>query len=83
MKPFNLETQIPILVSRESDAILKVYDISGILVNTLYNGLLTAGFQTIPWEGQNASGDHVSSRVYFYEVEVNGKRTTRNMLLIR
>lgn len=81
--PFNLETKIPVLVSRESDATLKVYDISGSLVNTLFSGLLHEGYKTIPWDGQNAWGNHVSSGVYFYEIEVNGRRSIRNMLLVR
>ncbi len=81
--PFNLRTQIPVLVSRESEAMLKVYDISGTLVNTLYNGLLPEGLQTIGWNGQNHRGYAVSSGVYFYEIEVNGRRKVREMVLVR
>lgn len=81
--PFYAGTEIPILVSRESDATVKVYDVSGSLINTLYSGMLVEGFQTIPWDGHNASGKIVSSGVYFYAVEVNGRRSVRNMLLLR
>ncbi|MCF7829560.1 MAG: cellulase family glycosylhydrolase [Candidatus Marinimicrobia bacterium] len=81
--PFNSETSIPILVSRESDAVVRVYDISGALVSTVFHGLLAEGEQTIMWDGQNNEGAPASSGIYFYELNIRGEKRVQDMLLVR
>ena len=81
--PFNTETRIPILVSRQSNATVRVYDISGSIVNTLFTGLLSEGLKTILWDGQNAQGEDVSSGIYYYAIEVEDRRKIRDMVMVR
>jgi hypothetical protein len=60
--PFNPETTIPINLSRSGKVRLAIYDLTGRLVNTLYDGHLSAGKYAFKWQpaGWNASG------IYFY-----------------
>jgi len=81
--PFNAETIIPILVSQTTDATLKVYDISGALINTLHSGILSEGLKTVLWNGKDAEGVYVSAGVYYYALEIGEKRKIHDMVLIR
>jgi hypothetical protein len=57
---------------------LKVYDISGRLVETLVNRTMSPGKHEVEWDGSN-----YSSGVYFYKLITQGFTETRKMILIK
>ncbi len=75
--PFNPATTIQFGLPITAQVTLRVYNLLGQQVSELVNGVLEAGYHDARWEGRNASGDVLSSGVYFYKIEAspvgNGK----------
>ena len=76
--PFNPSTTIRVGLPVPGKVRVTVYNMLGQRVATLINDRLGAGWYTVPWE---ASG--FSSGVYFYQLEAEGYRETRSMLLVK
>ncbi len=76
--PFNPSTTIRFGVPTASDVRVTVYDVLGRRVATLVEERLGAGWHTASWEAQG-----LSSGVYFYQLEAEGYRESRAMLLVR
>jgi hypothetical protein len=78
--PFVGATRIPFEIPAESKGpvTLRVLDVRGRVVDTLHDGTLGAGMHQMQWNaGKNSAG------VYFYRLEMEGKSTTRKMMLQR
>jgi hypothetical protein len=76
--PFNPNSNIRFLIKDVGFVSLKVYDVTGKLVNTLVNLKLSAGDYTVNFEGTN-----LSSGVYLYRLEANGFADVKKMLLVK
>ncbi len=86
--PFNPETWIPYQLSRDSDVMIKIYDISGSKVRSLNLGRKSMGLYMTSataayWDGKNDTGEHVSSGVYFYTLQTEGFSATRRMVILK
>jgi len=62
---------------------VKVYNVSGQLVNVLEQGTRGAGRFTVGWSGQDLQGRPVASGAYFVHVEMEEWSVTRRVLLLR
>ncbi len=83
--PFTQMTSIAYLVPRSADGaqtVLEVFDPSGRLVRTLVNRPQAAGSHAVSWDGCDQRGERVSSGVYYYQLRINGERTTKRMVLL-
>nr|MBC8277558.1 agmatine deiminase family protein [FCB group bacterium] len=76
--PFNPETSISFELPEAADVRLSIYNVNGQLVETLAEGLLSAGNHSYTWNAQN-----MPSGVYFYSLEANGAVQTRKMVLMK
>jgi hypothetical protein len=77
--PFNPSTQIEFVVPQNGFATLKVYNVLGQEVATLFEGNAEAGrINTVPFNGSN-----LPSGVYFYTLRTAGKAETKRMLLLK
>jgi hypothetical protein len=76
--PFNSGTMITFELPQPSVVKLKVYDILGKQVASLYDGQADAGLHRIAWR---AGG--FSSGVYFYRLQTGSYSETRKLVLIR
>jgi hypothetical protein len=76
--PFNPATTIALSVPRRSTVSLKVFDVLGREVATLFAGELEAGVFSVKWDAQ-----HAASGVYFYRMQADGYIETRRMLLAK
>jgi len=82
--PFNIETRIPLFVSREGRVTLKIYDILGQKVRALFSGFLNSGKHYFKWDGVDDSGFELSSGIYIYRVTYNeGSSFAKRMILIK
>ena len=80
--PFNPTTRISYTVALPGRLEVKIYDLRGRLVRTLFDGqVTTSGF--VDWHGDDARGANVASGVYFYEVRMGDEVTIAKMALIR
>jgi hypothetical protein len=80
--PLNPETKLEFRTSQDGLVKVQVYDIQGRLVKTLQNGPLAAGYNSVRWDGTTATGNKVSSGVYYFKVSaVEGETVVRVTVL--
>ena len=72
-KPFNPSTTIDFSIPEESKVELSIYNIKGQKIKSLLNGQITAGEHSIVWNGEDDEVKKVSSGVYLYKLNVDGK----------
>jgi hypothetical protein len=75
-------TEIWFEVSRETGVSITVYNTLGQRVRTLVNESMEAGEHRVSWDGRNASGQRVSSGVYFYRMQAGRFMATKKMLVV-
>lgn len=81
--PFNPATTIAYQLPAVGKVTLKVYNSVGQLVKTLVNEEQQPDRYEVRWDGKNASGESVSSGIYFYRMTVNGFDQTNKMILLK
>jgi len=81
--PFNPVTTISFVSPAAGRAVLRVYDVRGALVRTLFDELVSVGDVNVRWDGKDESGKRVTSGIYFYELRLGGERVSRKMVLLR
>lgn len=88
--PFNPSTEISFSLPARSAVTLRLFDVLGREVHTLFAGIADAGTRTVRWDGRDGRGMGVAGGVYFYRLEgtdlAEPGRTyseTRKMLLLK
>jgi hypothetical protein len=81
--PFSATTDFEIGLRTPSDIHVEIYDVLGRRVNTLEVKHARAGWQRVPFSGDDASGRALASGVYFYRVDADGTTATRKMVIAR
>jgi hypothetical protein len=81
--PFNPITQIRYDLNKNCHVELAVYDVTGRKVAVLVDGLQESGQRTVTWNGQDQTGNRVTSGVYFYRLIAGEYASTRKMVLLR
>ena len=76
--PFNPSTNITFNLPISGDVQLKVYNLAGQLVATLFEGFKSGGQHSVNW---NAEG--FASGIYVYQLVSNGQVLTKKMTLIK
>lgn len=76
--PFNPMTTIKYSLPRDSQVLLRIYNLRGQVVETLVEGSMTAGYHDAVW---NAAGH--PSGVYFYRIQAGDFTETRKMILLK
>lgn len=80
--PFNSITTIGFYLKKSGECELKIFNLIGNTVTVLYQGLQSAGYSTIQWDGRNQQGQMVASGVYFYQLKTDGQILTRKLILL-
>ncbi len=76
--PFNPTTNISYMIPKSSQVSLKVYDIKGQLISTLYEGTQNAGIYLTQFDGSK-----LASGIYFYKLEAGDYSEVRKMTMIK
>jgi hypothetical protein len=80
--PFNPSTTIQFGLPVAADVTLKIYNVLGQEVVTLFDGQRGAGTFQAVWNGQNSAGNQIASGMYFYNLlakSTDGKSTFTNI----
>ena len=77
--PFNPSTNITFLLPEAADVKLKIYNVLGKRVSTLYNQPLQAGVHSARWNAKDDFGADVGSGHYFYVLSIGGQENTMTM----
>jgi flagellar hook assembly protein FlgD len=63
---------------------LRVYNVAGQLVRTLVDEAQEPGrVRLVRWDGDNNTGEAISSGVYFYKLTTESFTKTRKMVLLK
>jgi hypothetical protein len=81
--PFNASTKISFVVPERAHARLDVYRVDGTYVTSLLDRTVEGGAVSLFWDGRDASGNPVSSGIYFYSLWTDGRTLTKKMVLIK
>ncbi len=76
--PFNAQTRLTYSLPVASQLSLNVYNSSGQLISTLYDGVQSAGNHTLLWHVKG-----LSAGIYFIRMESDGHSNTRKIVLIK
>ena len=77
--PFNSQTTFRFNVPHESPVSLKLYDITGRLTATLFEGVQSAGLHTVSFD---AAG--IATGIYFAKLETQGRiADTKKILYLK
>jgi hypothetical protein len=83
--PFNPVTriQVGIPAGYNGPVELRVYNVQGQLVKTVFEGTKPAGFHTFEWDATSNYGTPVSSGIYFARFQAGQTVLTRKMVLLK
>ncbi len=81
--PFNPSTIIRYDLPRSVHVRLTIYNTLGVRIRTLVDGLETAGFKYLTWDGTSETGARVASGVYLYRFEAGDFAATRSVTLMK
>lgn len=76
--PFNPTTNIKFSVPQQGKFTVRVFDVLGREVATLFNGVVNAGVHSVTF-----NGDKLSSGIYFYNLVGDKVNITKKMMLIK
>jgi hypothetical protein len=81
--PFNPNVRIQFDLAHSAHMTLRIYDVRGRLVDTLWNGMATAGTQSFVWDGRTHTGRTVASGSYFVVLHAADRTERRKITLVR
>ncbi len=82
--PFNPSTTIKFSIQNDSKIELSIYNIKGQKIKSLVQNDFTKGSHSIVWNGDDELGNSVSSGVYLYKLNVDGKNeAVKKCLLLK
>jgi len=81
--PFNPTTTITYTIPQSNVVAVRIYDVTGRLITTLYDAYQEAGEHRIIWNGKNSAGQLVSSGMYISEIRFEGSVITRKMMMLK
>ncbi len=86
--PFNPETWIPYDLAQDAAVNIHIYNAKGKTIRQLSLGLQTAGTyrtqsRAAYWDGRNAVGEPVASGIYFYTLQADQFKATRQMVILK
>jgi hypothetical protein len=86
--PFNPETWIPFDLANPGEVTIRIYNLKGQFIRTLYLGNQPAGryvtkSKAAYWDGRNKLGEKVSSGIYFYQIQVGDFQAMRKMFIVK
>ena len=79
--PFNSETTIRYALARDARVKLSIYNVRGQRVQTLVDGVQSAGYKSLIWSGKDAKGNELSSGIYFLRLNIGGQKFTSKLIL--
>jgi len=86
--PFNPDTWIPYQLSKDTEVVIRIYNLSGQLIKKIELGSKPRGFyiekdKAAYWNGCNEAGETVSSGLYFYQIQAGDFQAVRKMVILK
>ncbi|MBL1215339.1 MAG: T9SS type A sorting domain-containing protein [Ignavibacteriae bacterium] len=86
--PFNPATTIKFSIPVPGNAVIKIYNTLGELINQVNFTNISAGEHSLLWNAENSKGEKLSTGIYVYSIEFNGVdnrkfNLNRKMILLK
>jgi hypothetical protein len=81
--PFNPNTSVKFQVPKTSDVTVKIYDMLGQEVRTLFASEVMRGTYSVEWDGLNDAGMRMSSGSYIYRMIAGDFVQSKKMILLK
>jgi hypothetical protein len=81
--PFNSSTSIQFFLKIENYTILSIYDITGRKILDLLKKTLSSGNYKIQWNGNDKSGNKVSSGIYLIQLKVGVTSISKSIVFLK
>ncbi|MCH7938587.1 MAG: T9SS type A sorting domain-containing protein [Candidatus Marinimicrobia bacterium] len=81
--PFNPSTRLQYSLTRPAPVSLKIYNLLGQEITTLYEGWQDLGRFEVVWDGRDRYGNGVATGIYFAVFRAQGRMYTSKMLLLK
>jgi hypothetical protein len=81
--PSHSECLIRFGLPRSARVSLKIYDVSGALVQTLVGEVLELGYYSRTWDGRDTNGRKVASGVYFYRLTTGDFVSVKKITILK
>ncbi len=81
--PFNAQTMISFELATAGRVELEIYNMIGQKIMTLVDGSYNPGTYNVIWNGHDASGNTVSSGIYYYRLKTDTQTETMKMTLLK
>ena len=79
--PFNPTTKFTYTINSPGMVSLKIYNVMGKLVRTIFQEYKEEGTFEVHWNGLDDNRQSISSGIYFYRFSMEGKSYTKKMIL--
>jgi len=80
--PFNPSTTIKYSIQNDSNVKLTIFNVKGQKIKTLVQNEFPKGNHSVIWNGNDELGKPVSSGVYYYQLNINGRTEFVNKCLL-
>jgi hypothetical protein len=81
--PFNPSTVITYELSKPGSTQIEIYDTAGRVVRAFASQHEGAGPHKLTWDGKDNSGLQAASGIYFYRLTMDGRQTSRKMIVLK
>jgi len=81
--PFNGITVIHYDLPRTANVMLKIFNMLGQEVRTLFNGKQSSGKKSLRWNAKNNAGQEIGSGIYICKLQAEGYTAARKLLLLK
>jgi hypothetical protein len=81
--PFSSDTRIDFALPERGPLSIRIYSLSGQLVQTLIDGVVDGGAGSAIWDGRDSRGAMTASGLYLCKVVSNGKTTQTKLARLR
>ncbi|MCK4695996.1 MAG: T9SS type A sorting domain-containing protein [Candidatus Cloacimonetes bacterium] len=81
--PFNPSTNVSFILCDDTHVLLTIYNIKGQRIKTLVDQYMMKGNHTSVWNGNDDTGQPVSTGIYFSKLRAGDFQKVRKMLLIK
>lgn len=81
--PFNATTTINYTLSKDTNAEISIYDITGCHVITLFKQKQSAGSYSVHWNGTNDAHDPIASGIYFCTLQTENDIFSEKIVLLK
>jgi len=76
-------TMIRYELPRPTQVSVRIYDVTGRVVKTVFQGRKEPGYHAVTWNGQTDRGGRASAGIYFVRMEAEGEPQTQKFVLLR